>query len=141
MQKKYPNLLLFISSFILAILSHAVFLQQWTQNQFMIGINDGLAQMMPFKHLLYDQYTNGEFFYSFSFGLGSGIFSGLSYYFSTSTVFWLTAFIVFILEKTSLIHPPDVLSSKGQAVVGIVSDRRCAAFCRGGEVVFAEGLA
>lgn len=82
----------------------------------MIGINDGLAQMMPFKHLLYDQYTNGEFFYSFSFGLGSGIFSGLSYYFSTSTVFWLTAFIVFILEKTSLIHPPDVLFWANAAV-------------------------
>ncbi|MGI2327953.1 YfhO family protein [Planococcus sp. YIM B11945] len=109
MQKKYPNSILFAGSFVLAILSHAVFLFQWSQNHFMIGINDGLAQMMPFKHLLYEQYTNGEFFYSFSFGLGAGTYSGLSYYFSTSLIFWLTALIVFILETLGLIGTPDVL--------------------------------
>ncbi|TWT27447.1 YfhO family protein [Planomicrobium sp. CPCC 101110] len=116
MQKNYPNLLLFICCFALAVLSHAVFLHQWTENHFMIGINDGLAQMMPFKHLLYEQYTNGDFFYSYSFGLGAGIYSGLSYYFSTSTVFWLTAAAVFLLEKVGLIGSPDVLFWANAAV-------------------------
>ncbi|PSL34358.1 putative membrane protein YfhO [Planomicrobium soli] len=82
----------------------------------MIGINDGLAQMMPFKHLLYEQYTNGEFFYSYSFGLGAGIYSGLSYYFSTSTVFWVTVVIVFALEKVGMIDPPNVLFWANAAV-------------------------
>ncbi|TWT16054.1 YfhO family protein [Planomicrobium sp. CPCC 101079] len=116
MQKNYPNLLLFICCFALAILSHAVFLYQWTQNHFMIGINDGLAQMTPFKHLLYEQYTNGDFFYSYSFGLGAGIYSGLSYYFSTSTVFWLTTAFVFLLEKAGLTGTPDVLFWANAAV-------------------------
>ncbi|WKA54279.1 YfhO family protein [Planococcus shixiaomingii] len=116
MRVKYPNSILFVCCFALAIVSHAVFLYQWTQDHYMIGINDGLAQMMPFKHLLYEQYTNGEFFYSFSFGLGAGIYSGLSYYFSTSTVFWLSAAIVFLLEKIRLIGSPDVLFWANAAV-------------------------
>ncbi|MFP3421937.1 YfhO family protein, partial [Bacillus sp. SIMBA_161] len=75
----------------------------------MAGPNDGLAQMMPFKHLLYDHYTQGEFFYSFDFGLGAGIFSELSYYFSTSFVYISTLVIVYLLEALRLIGVPDVL--------------------------------
>lgn len=82
----------------------------------MVGINDGLSQMMPFKHLLYEQYTRGEFFYSFDFGLGAGTFSELSYYFSTSFVFVITAVIVFILESAHLIQETDVLFWANAAV-------------------------
>ncbi len=82
----------------------------------MTGINDGLSQMMPFKHLLYEQYTNGEFFYSFDFGLGAGTFSELAYYFSTSIVFLLTIPLVWLLDITGLVHTPDVLFWANAAV-------------------------
>lgn len=82
----------------------------------MAGPNDGLAQMMPFKQLLYEQYTRGEFFYSFDFGLGAGIFSELSYYFSTSFVYITTVMAVFLLEALQLIGTPDVLFWANAAV-------------------------
>ncbi|QMT17077.1 YfhO family protein [Planococcus maritimus] len=104
-----PYLLLTVAFLAMAIIGHGVFLFQWTQNQYMAGPNDGLAQMMPFKHLLYDHYTQGEFFYSFDFGLGAGIFSELSYYFSTSFVYLSTLIIVYLLESLKLIGVPDVL--------------------------------
>ncbi|MBU9673179.1 YfhO family protein [Planococcus sp. CP5-4] len=104
-----PYLLLTVAFLAMAIIGHGVFLFQWTQNQFMAGPNDGLAQMMPFKQLLYEQYTHGEFFYSFDFGLGAGIFSELSYYFSTSFVYIATLVIVYLFDIVGLIGDPDVL--------------------------------
>ncbi|WP_240685172.1 YfhO family protein [Bacillus velezensis] len=50
----------------------------------MTGSGDGIAQMAVFKKLLFDQYMNGRLFYSYSFGLGGGVYSQLGYYFSTS---------------------------------------------------------
>lgn len=116
MLKKYPNLLLFCTCFALAFLGHGVFLYQWLRDHFMVGINDGLSQMMPFKHLLYEQYTNGEFFYSFDFGLGAGTFSELSYYFSTSIVFLISVVFVFILETVGIVNDPNVLFWANTAV-------------------------
>ncbi|OHX54849.1 hypothetical protein BB776_05645 [Planococcus salinarum] len=116
MLKKHPFWRLLLVSFALAILAHGVFLYQWTQGQYMTGINDGLSQMMPFKHLLYEQYTNGEFFYSFDFGLGAGTFSELAYYFSTSIVFLLTIPFVWLMEVSGFIDKPDVLFWANAAV-------------------------
>lgn len=75
----------------------------------MAGEGDGLAQVLPFKKHLYDQYTEGEFFYSVFFGLGSGTFSGLSYYYSTSIVFILTVIAFYLLELIGVIQHPDLL--------------------------------
>ena len=116
MQKLRPVLLLFFFSLLLSVIGHAVFLYQWSHGHFMVGINDGLSQMMPFKHLLFEQYTQGEFFYSFDFGLGAGTFSELSYYFSTSIVFLISVFIVFILKTINVIQTTDVLFWANAAV-------------------------
>lgn len=94
---------------LLSSLAHAVYLKEWINNRFMVGPNDGLSQMLPFKTLLYRHYTEGEFFYSPFFGLGSGIYSELSYYFSTSIVFIVTTAFVFLLESAGLISEPDEL--------------------------------
>lgn len=75
----------------------------------MLGPNDGLSQMMPFKAMLYEQYTSGEFFYSPFFGLGSGTYSGLSYYFSTSIFFALTVNFFFIFGLLGVITEADIL--------------------------------
>src|SRR5690606_8268251 len=116
MQKLRPALLLLLFSLLLSAIGHAVFLYQWSHGHFMVGINDGLSQMMPFKHLLYEQYTRGEFFYSFDFGLGAGTFSELAYYFSTSIVFLLTIPFVWLMDITGLIDEPEVLFWANAAV-------------------------
>lgn len=116
MQKLRPALQLALFSFILSAIGHTVFLYQWSRGHFMVGINDGLSQMMPFKHLLYEQYTRGEFFYSFDFGLGAGTFSELSYYFSTSIVFLVSVVIVFMLKTINIIQTTDVVFWANAAV-------------------------
>ena len=116
MQKLRPALLLFFFSLLLSAIGHTVFLYQWSRGYFMAGINDGLSQMIPFKHLLYEQYTRGEMFYSFDFGLGAGTFSELSYYFSTSIVFLITVTVVFALQTVNIIQQTDVLFWANAAV-------------------------
>jgi uncharacterized membrane protein YfhO len=116
MNKRFSILKLYLICFVLACLGHGVFLYQWTRQHYMIGINDGGSQMLPFKYLLYEQYTSGEFFYSFDFGLGAGTFSELSYYFSTSVVFLLTVAVVFFLEMLNAIQSADILFWANAAV-------------------------
>ncbi len=116
MQRKYSNVLLFFSCLALSAVGHVVFLFQWTRSYFMIGINDGASQIMPFKKLLYAQYSSGEFFYSFDFGLGAGTFSELSYYFSTSLFFLFTVAVVYILEIMHIVDSTDVLFWANAAV-------------------------
>ena len=100
---------LLVLCLLLSSSAHAIYLREWTNDRFMLGPNDGLSQMLPFKTLLYEHYTEGEFFYSPFFGLGSGIYSELSYYFSTSLFFILTVAFVFLMESTGLISNPDPL--------------------------------
>lgn len=116
MQRKFPTIILFLCCLAMAAAGHAVFLYQWSRDHYMAGINDGLSQMLPFKKLLYEQYTSGEFFYSFEFGLGAGTFSELSYYFSTSIVFLTTVVFVFLFESAGIFASPDVLFWANAAV-------------------------
>lgn len=116
MRSRFFNLYLLLGSLLLSLVAHAVFLHQWTRSHFMVGIDDGSSQMLPFKTLLYEQYTSGEFFYSFDFGLGAGTFSELSYYFSTSIVFLLTVLVVFLLETMGAVQSADILFWANAAV-------------------------
>ncbi|RNF40834.1 YfhO family protein [Planococcus salinus] len=109
MKKFVPAFTLAVLFLLISMMAHGVYLLEWTRNGFMVGINDGLSQMMPFKSLLYDQYTEGEFFYAPNFGLGRDTFSGLAYYFSTSIVFLLTVGFVFLLEVIGIVNNPDIL--------------------------------
>ncbi len=76
----------------------------------MVGPNDGTAQMLPFKQFLYQQFSEGSFFYSHQFGLGGGIFSQLAYYFSTSSIFFLTFIIVYLGEWFGIfLHTDEII--------------------------------
>ncbi|SIS45811.1 YfhO family protein [Salimicrobium flavidum] len=108
MTKKQIMLLLSFS-LLTAILAHAFFLYQWNEGQYLVGPDDGLSQMIPFKEMLYDQFTDGEFFYSYEFGLGGGTYSQLAYYFSLNIFFFFTVAVVFMLETFAVIGEPDVL--------------------------------
>ncbi|MGI8316285.1 YfhO family protein [Halobacillus mangrovi] len=105
--KKFLWILL--GSLLAASLSHLFFLQEWADGGYMAGPNDGLNQMLPFKQLIYENYTSGNFFYSFEFGFGGGIYGQLGYYFSTNLFFLLTIVVVFLLELMHIIDAPDVL--------------------------------
>ncbi|HLU23503.1 MAG TPA: YfhO family protein [Bacillaceae bacterium] len=102
-------MILLLVSFILAFFSHLFYVKQWAEDVYMLGMNDGLSQILPFKRLLYDMYTNGEFFYSYELGMGAGTYSQLGYYYSTSIVFIISVAITFFLECVGLIDSPDLL--------------------------------
>ncbi|MEM1504990.1 YfhO family protein [Domibacillus sp. 8LH] len=106
--KKASFFFLFLSSLIIALLSHLFFIIQWFDGQYMTGMNDGLSQMQPFKELLYNEFKKGEFFYSPDFGLGGSIYTQLSYYFFNSIIFLLTTGVTFVLESIGLIGKPDL---------------------------------
>ncbi|UOQ93635.1 YfhO family protein [Halobacillus shinanisalinarum] len=117
MKKKHSFLILFACSLVLAILAHLFFLKEWTQDRYMVGPNDGLQQMVTFKKLLYEQYTTGNFFYSYQYGLGGGTYSQLAFYFSTAFVFIITTAVVFLLESLHLIGTPDIIFWAQAAVI------------------------
>ncbi|MGE6631787.1 YfhO family protein [Bacillus sp. NPDC077027] len=93
---------------ILAVVGHAFFLYELMNGRYMTGNGDGISQMLPFKKMLYDEYVKGNFFYSYRFGLGGGIYTQLGYYFTTSTVFIITSLIVWILSLVHLIQSTDI---------------------------------
>ncbi|VDG96097.1 Predicted membrane protein [Lysinibacillus sphaericus] len=95
-------------SVLTAIIAHGFMLSEWMQGRYVVGPNDGLSQMIPFKHFLYESMREGNFFYSERFGLGGGTFSQLGYYFSTSIVFLVTVAITAFLEWIGLLATPDL---------------------------------
>lgn len=109
MPKKHSLLMLFLSSLVVAVLAHLFFLKAWTENQYMVGPNDGLQQMVTFQKLLYEQFSSGNFFYNDQFGMGGGTYSQLAFYFSTSFVFYLEAVVVFLLQSVHLVGEADIL--------------------------------
>ncbi|WP_307893692.1 YfhO family protein [Bacillus swezeyi] len=98
-----------ISSFAISVIAHSFFLIEWANDRYMTGNGDGLAQMIVFKSFLYDQYKNGSFFYSYSFGLGGGIYSQLGYYFTTSFVYIASFAAVFLMQLMHLAGDADTL--------------------------------
>ncbi|WP_432353063.1 YfhO family protein [Sporosarcina sp. A2] len=108
MMKTKSWIVLVLLSVVTAVGAHAFMLSEWTEGRYVVGPNDGLSQMIPFKHFLYEAIRDGNFFYSERFGLGGGIFSQLGYYFSTSIVFLITVAITAILEWTKIIAFPNI---------------------------------
>lgn len=98
------NYKIILISIILAVIGHAYFLKnQYLNDQFMMGPYDQFSQMTIFKDLLYDEFSQGNFFYSFNFNGGANMFTRLSYYYSTSIVFYITALFTFMLEQLNIL--------------------------------------
>ncbi|WP_433742297.1 YfhO family protein [Falsibacillus pallidus] len=102
------HVLLFIGSIGLSILTHAFFLYQTVNGSYMAGPHDGLSQMIPFRKLIYDQFSKGNFFYSYHFGLGGGTYQ-LAYYYANNIFYFFVFGFVFLLEKLRVIGSPDTL--------------------------------
>ncbi|KXZ22774.1 YfhO family protein [Bacillus nakamurai] len=106
---KKANIIMFAASVLIAVLAHVFFLKEWTAGRYMTGSGDGIAQMAVFKKLLFEQYMHGQLFYSYSFGLGGGVYSQLGYYFSTSFLFLCISAVVCILQLIHLTGQADAL--------------------------------
>ncbi|MBT2572394.1 YfhO family protein [Bacillus sp. ISL-51] len=106
---KKANMIMFAASVLIAVLAHVFFLKEWTDGRYMTGSGDGIAQMAVFKKLLFEQYMHGRLFYSYSFGLGGGVYSQLGYYFSTSFLFLCISSVVRMLQLIHLTGQADVL--------------------------------
>ncbi|WP_336824591.1 YfhO family protein [Sporosarcina sp. USHLN248] len=106
--ERHRKLFVGVACLLVAILSHHFFISEFFKGRYMTGLNDGLSQMIPFKYFLYNLFTEGEFFYSESFGLGGGVFSQLGYYFSTSLIFYATVLLTFLLEQIGVLSTPDL---------------------------------
>ncbi|MCY8790671.1 YfhO family protein [Bacillus inaquosorum] len=107
MKRKY--VMIYAASLLASVLAHAFFVKEWTDGRYMTGPGDGLAQMIVFKKLLFEQYTHGNFFYNYSFGLGGGTFSQLGYYFSVSFLFLAVSAAVWLLQAVQLIGEANTL--------------------------------
>ncbi|WP_251639451.1 YfhO family protein [Sporosarcina sp. NCCP-2716] len=93
------------AALLVSVAAHGFMLSEWLHGRYLIGANDGMSQMVPFKHFLYESMRDGNYFYSERFGFGGGIFSQLGYYFSTSVVFLLTAAVTVCLEWAGAVDP------------------------------------
>ncbi|WP_053219904.1 YfhO family protein [Virgibacillus senegalensis] len=95
-------------SVLAAVAAHAFFLYQLGQGGLMAGPNDGLSQMAPFRSMLYQQFTEGNLFYSFIYGLGGSTFTQLAYYYGINAFFYITTIAVYSLELLSIVKEPNV---------------------------------
>lgn len=92
-----------ISLFFLSIsvLNHLYFLL--SNNKF-TGMGDALSQFGFFQYLLYKLYSQGDFFWSWKYGLGGDIWGQFGYYYSSNLFFLITLFI----RKLTFIELYDV---------------------------------
>lgn len=112
------NYKLLLVCLLIATIGHSYFLKnQILNDQYMIGPYDQFSQMLIFKDFLYDEFSRGNFFYSFNFNGGGNFFTRLSYYFSTSIVFYLTALITYIFEVFNILSSTSILYWASVAVV------------------------
>ncbi len=104
------NYKLILIALLLAVIGHGYFLtNQLVENQYMMSPADQFTQMIIFKDLLYEEFSQGNFFYSFFLNGGSNLLSRLSYYYSTSLMFYITALFTYVLELFNVIQSPSMV--------------------------------
>jgi uncharacterized membrane protein YfhO len=79
---------------IFSLLDHGYFL--FTKNLIALSGTDGIFQFLYFIPFLQKAFLSGQPFWSWSNGLGGGIFGEFSYYYTTSPFFYLMLFIRYI---------------------------------------------
>jgi uncharacterized membrane protein YfhO len=73
---------------IAAISMHAYFI--YNNVYFNEASGDAVTQTSHFYPFLHQEFSQGNFFWSWKYGLGGDLFSEFLYYLSTSPFFWLT---------------------------------------------------
>ncbi|MCE4956766.1 YfhO family protein [Macrococcoides caseolyticum] len=84
---------------LLSIFGHSFYIYRFFKDgTIFTGPNDGLEQMLPMQLYLYEKFSSGQFFYSLDFGLGGDYYTDLSYYYSTSIIFFINMIAVKFLD-------------------------------------------
>lgn len=118
--KTYPFLIMFTIIF-LAIAGHYLFIKgQFSHGQMLVGPYDQIRQMQIFKDFLYEEFSQGNFFYSFNYNGGGNFFTRLSYYYTTSIFYYISVLISYILDKLGLVEPDMVYWASIQLLISIV---------------------
>lgn len=112
--------LLIAAALLVSIVAHSFFIYYQSQGGYIAGTNDGLSQMVPFKHFLYETFHKGNLVYAEDFGFGGGIITQLAYYYATSVVFWLTVAVVSLFDVLGLVTPDLELWLQLTLVVSII---------------------
>src|ERR1035437_1791576 len=76
---------------IFSFLYHGFFL--FTKNLFVLQGRDDISQFLYFVPFLQKAFLSGQPFWSWSNGLGGGVFGEFSYYYTTSPFFYLMLLI------------------------------------------------
>lgn len=106
-QRKFWYFILILA---LVLMAHGfLIIRQFQDQQYMVGPNDQLVQMQIFKDFLYQQFKQGNFFYSFDFAGGGSFFTRLAYYYSTSMFHYLMMAITWILERIGAVDQVDMV--------------------------------
>jgi uncharacterized membrane protein YfhO len=71
-----------------AVSMHAYFI--YNNVYFNEAHDDSVTQISHFYPFLHQEFLQGNFFWSWKYGLGGDLFAGFLYYFSASPFFWLT---------------------------------------------------
>ena len=112
------KLLTFILLFVVAVIGHSYIIYRFCADGILFtGPNDGMEQMIPIQMFLYDNWSQGNWFYATDFGLGGDFFTDLAYYFSTNILFICNVIIIFICKL--FIHMPtsDVMFWMTNAII------------------------
>lgn len=105
MQTKIKTIFKIISiCIILSIIGHAYLIYQRINSGIVqVSTFDQTSQMLQFKNYLYQQFSQGNFFYDFNGNMGGDFFTRLSYYFSTSLIYYVTMLVTFIMDSLGII--------------------------------------
>lgn len=90
------NMVIIVFFFLVSLLCHIRFLGA-DGYSFLGSGSDGTSQMLTFTSFLEKNWENGNFWWSWNYGIGGDIFSELSYYYTTSIFFVIRFIIKFIL--------------------------------------------
>lgn len=111
---------LVVAALCVSVIAHIFLIYYQSQGGYVAGPNDGLSQMIPFKHFLYETFHKGNLVYAEDFGFGGGTITQLAYYYSTSVVFLLTVGVVSLLDLFGIVTPDIELWLQLTLVVSIV---------------------
>ncbi|HLR19542.1 MAG TPA: YfhO family protein [Staphylococcus sp.] len=107
MKRKFLYVCLFL---VLALMGHGYVIFRYINDGVLFtGPNDGMEQMVPIQMFLFENWSNGNWFYATDFGLGGDFFTDLSYYFSTNIIFILNVIVISLLKLVVTIDTSDVM--------------------------------
>ena len=101
-KKVIKHIFIYLFLLVVAASAHAYFIL--SKAYFNETCCDSLKQISFLYPFLHRQFTQGNFFWSWEYGLGGDVFGQFLYYYSTSPFFWLTFILFKITTLTDIIE-------------------------------------